>query len=74
MSNYRIESSQKATVNGRKGRIIQLYDDAGHGSVFAGKYFIPASVRSNKAAIEYALDVRAESDEAEAKDLRENWA
>ena len=56
MSIYRIQSSQKATVNGKKGRIVELYES----NVHAGKFFVPASIRSNEAAIEYALNVRAE--------------
>lgn len=68
MSNsYRIDSQQTAAVNGSKGRIITLYN----GSVHDGKYFIPASIRSNKGAIEHALEKRAEADEADFNEIRD---
>ncbi|MDN5939652.1 MAG: hypothetical protein L0H83_13460 [Salinisphaera sp.] len=62
-STYRIESCERATLCGRGGRMIELYDENGPGSVFVGKYFIPTSIRSDKAAVEYALEARAQQDE-----------
>lgn len=61
MNSFRIDSQQEATGNGRKGRIVTLYN----GAVHVGKYFVPTWVCGNKAAIEYALDVRAETDETD---------
>lgn len=42
MSNYRIESVQKVTLNGRNVKLFKAYKKEGDAYVFCGQYSAPA--------------------------------